>query len=142
MARQSSQRQAESPTAWAVEAAWAPSGTELAVVEAPAPPAPAAGGVPALAAYMERKLWLRGAFGAKQLTDDAAFRDEHPIWASDGKTILFVRIDETGSASIWTVSPSGGPTSRLADDLNPGERDVFGTYGWMEWDSLMDWWQP
>ncbi|MGE3074810.1 MAG: LuxR C-terminal-related transcriptional regulator [Dehalococcoidia bacterium] len=127
---------------WAAEAAWAPNGQELVVVEASAPTQPAAGGDAALAAYMGRKLWLRGPRGAKQLTSDSDFRDEHPLWASDGKTILFVRINEEGSASIWTLSPGSGQLSEMVDDLNTGARGVFGTYGWMEWNNLMDWWQP
>lgn len=127
---------------WAAEAAWSPDGNEIAAVEMPAPTERAAGGPAALDAYMGRKLWLRGSFGTEQLTSDPEYRDEHPVWAKDGQSILFVRIDKDGHSSIWVVPRGGGKPTQVVGDTEPGIRGLFGTYGWMEWSSLMDWWQP
>ncbi len=74
-----------------------------------------------------------------QLTSDPSYRDEHPVWSADGKSILFTRIDQTGAASIWRVPSAGGQPQLVQDGLGLGERGAGGLYGWIEWTDLLDW---
>ncbi len=77
----------------------------------------------------------RGAFGAKTAHGRCCVsRRISSFGASDGETILFVRIDGTGSRfhldSFGAVGRAN--VAGWSDDLNPGERDVSGgTYGWI-----------
>jgi len=127
---------------WDAEAAWSPDASSLVVVRMPAPAEKTAGGAPELAAYAGRKLWLETSSESRQLTSDPAFRDEHPMWSRDGRAVVFVRLDGQQRASIWRVATGGGSPTKLEDGLGLGERGAFGTYGWIDWDELMDWWQP
>jgi len=89
------------------------------------------------------RLWVQEIGGvAKQLTDDPAYRDEHPMWSTDGQDILFTRIDAAGHASVWRISGSGGAPALVQDGLGLGSQGVGGLYGWIEWADLLVWWQP
>lgn len=100
---------------------------------------------PMVAAMMQRRLWVAQAdgTGARQLTDDPAYRDEHPVWTDDGTSLLFVRLDATGTASLWRIPATGGDPERVMDEIGPlpGPADaVFGYYGYNEWGTLFDAW--
>ncbi len=123
-----------------------PNATRLASIAMPEPP-PITGNF-GLAEMLEllrsEKLWVQtiGLPAKTQLTNDPAFRDEHPVWSKDGKTIVFARIDAVGDASIWRIASSGGDPELIQDGLGFGERGVSGVYGWIEWSDLLAWWQP
>lgn len=89
------------------------------------------------------RLWVQAiGGGALQLTSDAAYRDEHPMWSRDGQTILFTRIDSSGEASVWRIAAAGERPELVQDGLGLGSQGVTGVYGWIAWDSLLSWWQP
>lgn len=91
----------------------------------------------------QTRLWTQTLSSpAVQLTDDPAYRDEHPLWSKDGKTILFTRIDADAKASIWRIPAAGGQPELVQDGLGFGPRGVGGVYGWIEWSDLLAWWQP
>jgi Tol biopolymer transport system component len=86
-----------------------------------------------------------------QLTADAAYRDERPVWSSDGESILFTRIGnspEAGGPSLWMISSRGGAPARLTDvsaapsDLRPDVPFWFGYYGYVAWDRYFSAWWP
>lgn len=124
---------------------FSPNGIRLAVVSMPEPP-PGSGSVGTaemLAQLMGQKLWVQTVGeAAKQLTGDPTYRDEHPVWSRDGRSILFTRIDAAGKASIWRIPATGGTPQLVQDGLGLGARGVTGIYGWIEWTDLLDWWQP
>ena len=39
---------------------------------------------------------------AHRLTTDARYRDESPHWTSDGRYILFLRMDNQNRTSLWS----------------------------------------
>lgn len=125
---------------WAAGVAVAPGGSAVAAVLMPEPAKPSPNDSATLAT---RRLWLlaRGQ-DPRQLTDDAAYRDEHPVWSKDGKSILFTRINAAGGASIWRISAAGGRPELVQDGLGLGHAGVSGIYGWIEWSDLLAWWQP
>jgi Tol biopolymer transport system component len=95
------------------------------------------------AQLMGEKLWVLTIGGpARQLTDDPAYRDEHPVWSRDGQSILFARIDSAGKASVWQIPAAGGQPELVQDGLGFGQTGVGGLYGWIEWSDLVAWWQP
>jgi Tol biopolymer transport system component len=53
-----------------------------------------------------------------RLTEDRA-SDEAPVWSPDGRQIAFVREQETGGTTLYTVSSFGGPERRLVDLAGP-----------------------
>jgi dipeptidyl aminopeptidase/acylaminoacyl peptidase len=58
----------------------------------------------------QRKLWIMDATGMgtpRQLTSDARYRDESPMWSADGEHLLFGRMDYAGHASLWMMEASG-----------------------------------
>ena len=125
---------------WAAGVAVAPGGSAVAAVLMPEPAKPSPNDSATLAT---RRLWLlaRGQ-DPRQLTDDAAYRDEHPVWSKDGKSILFTRINAAGGASIWRISAACGRPEIVQDGLGLGHAGVSGIYGWIEWSDLLAWWQP
>ncbi len=86
----------------------------------------------------------------RQLTGDPAYRDERPLWSRDGSQLLFVRLDGAGQASVWMLPAAGGEPRQVVESL-AAPQDVgglsaddrwFGTYGHVDWDELLNWWQP
>lgn len=118
-------------------------GMALALIVLPEPPGGFGSAAEMQARLMGERLWvLLPGQPAKQLTDDPAYRDEHPVWSKDGKSILFTRIDAAGHASVWRISASGGVPELVQDGLGLGSNGVSGIYGWIEWSDLLAWWQP
>ena len=130
---------------------WSPDGAGMAYVAAPDAGKNVVGGDPARAALALRRIWIANpASGSPgQVTDDEAYRDEWPLWSTDGATLLFARLDREGHASVWTLSLTSGLAEMVVPQLSVGgalatpQPDLwFGYYGHIPWDQLFDWWQP
>ncbi len=135
-----------SPAGTASALALSPNAARLASIVMPEPP-PVRGNLgPSEMQEQLRgeKLWVQtiGLPAKTQLTNDPAYRDEHPMWSADGKSILFTRINVAGGASIWRISAAGGQPELVQDGLGLGPAGVSGLYGWIEWSDLLAWWQP
>jgi Tol biopolymer transport system component len=126
--------------------AWSPDGAQLAYVAMP-DEGDLVGGEDARLGMMERRIWVADTQGESQLhqlTDDPAYRDEHPLWSADGSHLLFARLDAEGRASLWLIPAGGGGPHRVVDELTPLPGPAsgwFGYYGHVDWDQLFDWWR-
>jgi dipeptidyl aminopeptidase/acylaminoacyl peptidase len=101
------------------------------------------GGELARQALMGRCLWVMsidGGHQAQQLTDDPAYRDERPLWSTDGSHILFARLSTENQASLWLIPADGGEPLQVVKELTPAP-EWFGYYGHIEWNGLFDWWR-
>ncbi len=127
------------PTAVVLAPAWSPDGQRLAYVGAPAGPN-VAGGEAARGLLAGRRIWVTGAdaAGARPLTDDAAFRDERPLWSAEGTHILFARL-QGRQAGLWLMESATGALRPVVKDLGPFP-DPSGFYGYLDWSELFDWW--
>jgi Tol biopolymer transport system component len=79
-----------------------------------------------------------------QLTNDANYSDQAPLWSSDGSHILFARIDPAGAKSLWLMRSDGTDLQVVASllTLEPPPRlanPVWGFYGYTPWRSFFDW---
>jgi Tol biopolymer transport system component len=124
---------------------FSPGGGQIAYVAAP-DVGFVGGGDEAREAVFQRRIWIVdvGSAQPQQLTTDAAYRDERPLWSADGSHLLFVRMDEGERVSLWLLALAGGAPQQVADGLGPwpGPAPVwFGYYGYNQWDTLFDWWQ-
>ncbi len=123
---------------------WSPDGDLLAYAAMP-DAGNLGGGDPARRAVMERRIYLVNAVGnpqPRQLTQDPGYRDEHPLWSSDGKQVLFARLDEAGRASLWLVPVAGGQPRQILGGLDADLAGGWlGYYGHVSWDSTYDWWR-
>jgi len=83
-----------------------------------------------------RRIWSAGNRGLGdqvQLTEDARYYDEIPVWSRDGSHILFGRWDDKDTRSLWLMR---------ADGSDP--REVAGTFAIRSnvadnWPDLFDW---
>lgn len=118
----------------AIQPAWSPDAKSLAWSAMPEAPENGRG----RGALGERRLWRwdRGADGPRQLTFDPAYRDESPIWTSDGEHLLFARLDQEERVSLWLLPLRTGRPQKLADL----DRPVWGdpSHGWIAWENLFD----
>lgn len=129
-------------TTAAISPAWSQDGARLAFVAMPERPDPI-GGESARQELMQRRIWVTNVLGEPQLqrlTHSTSYRDERPLWSSDGSHILFARLDAKGRASIWTMTSDGERPRQVVDELTPAP-DPVGFYGHIEWETLYDWWR-
>ncbi len=121
---------------------WSPDGTHLAYVAMP-DKGDLGGGEDARLGMMDRRIYTVNTQGdpqPKQLTNDPAYRDERPLWSTDGSFILFARMNRENQASVWLVPAEGGEPRQIVDELTPAP-EWFGYYGYIDWNDLFDWWR-
>jgi hypothetical protein len=128
----------------AVSPSWSPGGERIAFSAAPSqPPGPTiGGGEPARRLLAQRRIWVVDAGGSapRQLTNDARYRDEEPMWSPDGQHILFARLDGMNNKTLWLMNADGGNLALVAGPLAGSGSDAwFGFYGYIDWRSTMDW---
>jgi Tol biopolymer transport system component len=113
---------------------WSPNGEAIAFVGGP-DAADVWGGDQARAALNRRHLWIMDSDGShkRQLTSDAAFRDERPVWLDGGKALIFYRLDHNDQASVWSVDLSGSEPQLLAGPFVLDQDHWFGVYGYFDW---------
>lgn len=129
-------------TTSAFSPSWSPDGSIVAYVAAP--DVPTGGGDLGLEASAQRRIWLAqpDGSGKRRLTSDEEYREERPLWSSDGTSVLFVRLDSEGTASLWLAQVSGGTPMRIATSFGhrlPGY-EANGYYGYIWWDAWFGWW--
>lgn len=136
------QRAITSAESAALSPAWSPDGKRLAYVAARAVAADSDEQT-AQAALAQRRIWIAAPDGgrARRLTNDPRYRDERPLWSSDGGSILFARLDQQGRASLWRIDADGSDLTQVADDLTLGQDTPSGpgSYGYIDWDATFDW---
>jgi len=127
----------------AVCPAWSPDGAAVAYSAAPGPTDPigVSGGDEARELLSKRRIFVNGT----RLTNDSRYRDEEPMWSADGSRLLFCRIAEDDSKTLWLMKADGSEAARVAGPLylDPGPLGVddswFGYYGYIEWHDMFDW---
>jgi Tol biopolymer transport system component len=100
-----------------------------------------------------RRIWTTGIgeqtaspipLTSRQLTNDANYSDQAPLWSSDGSHILFARIGPAGAKSLWLMRSDGTDLQEVASPLTlePPPRlanPEWGYYGYTPWRSFFDW---
>jgi len=116
--------------------AWSPDGNAIAFAAGP-DDREAGGGERAKRALAQRRIWIMNADGQqrRQLTADAKYRDEYPLWSRDGQHIVFMRMDTQNRISVWSVGVYDGTLLKLLDQImGPAATDSwFGYYGHVAW---------
>jgi Tol biopolymer transport system component len=117
---------------------WSPDGKRIVYSAGPAIPLNKAYESRDLA-LQDRQIWMIEIESGRrqQLTGNKSFRDEHPLWSSDGSRILFVRLNEQ-SASLWLMNADGSDLHQIVTELTP-RPDPSGEYGFIAWDEWWDW---
>ena len=133
----------------AVCPAWAPGGNAIAYSAAPCPTAGSGigGGEQARHLLAKRRIWVmdvEGTYAPRRLTSDPKYRDEEPMWSADGKHILFCRIANDNSETLWLMGADGTDAVQVArlciDPGSPGVEDSWwGYYGYIDWRAAFDW---
>ncbi len=121
--------------------AWSPDGSRLAYSAMPEAK-DVDPGEPALQGLLLRRIWiadLAGGAPPRRLTVSVGYRDERPLWSADGSQILFARLDARGRASLWLVPTDQGTARQIVEELTPAP-DALGSFGYVRWDTLYDWW--
>ena len=126
-----------------ISPSWSPGGQLIAYVTAPDIGLIEGGAsAPIKAGLAERRIAIMNLDGSvhRQLTHDQAYRDERPLWSTDGSTILFARLNEQNQASLWLVSLQDDEPFRVVDELMTVS-DWADYFGHINWTSLFDWWR-
>lgn len=128
----------------AIHPAWSPGGDALAWASMPADSTLPPTDLPSLLGA--RRILRAPAAGgvAAPLVAAAQAREEAPAWSADGRTLLFVRVDTLGVASLWTVPARGGPAVLRLEGLQPPAGTPapgwIGAYGHVAWSDVFAWW--
>ena len=127
----------------AVSPAWSPSGAAIAFSAAPGPGTGSSvgGGEPARRLLARRRIWVwdvKGAHAPRPLTSDSRYRDEEPVWTADGRHILFCRMADDNSKTLWLMGADGTDAAQLAGPLLGVEDSWFGYYGYISWRDAFD----
>lgn len=104
---------------------WSPDGERIAFYAGPS------GGDPD-----RRRIWTMRGDGSdkRQITSDAAFRDEYPRWLDD-RYLIVGRIDGQGQASAWLLDSATGKIMRVADRIGlPMDEDPLP----LRWNAAFD----
>lgn len=128
-----------------IQPAWSPDGGRIAFVSKPdVGEGPGGPGLVLEEMAADRRIWVMDTDGSAQrpLTDDAAYRDEHPLWSADGSQILFARMDSERHASLWLVASDGGELQRVVETFGSSAEPLTGYYTNIGWSYMFDWWQP
>lgn len=134
----------------AISPAWSPGGSAIAYAAAPAAlEGPISGGEEARRLLAKRRIWRADPAGnvpPRQLTGDARFRDEAPLWSADGSHLLFGRIAHDHIQTLWLMGADGTgavPVTEplyFAPDITGAVDDwSFGYYGHLAWREVVDW---
>ncbi|MCK6624568.1 MAG: hypothetical protein L6R45_05270 [Anaerolineae bacterium] len=119
---------------------WSPDAQKIAYVSAPDEAKEDNMGDEALT---KRRIWTMFSDGSnkQQFTNDPTYRDERPLWSSDGQRILFVRMKQD-QAEIWIMQADGSKQQKVVSDLLIGAdgrvNEFFGRIDWRKW---FDWWR-
>jgi hypothetical protein len=134
------------PLVSAIHPAWSPDGRQVAWSQGPDADAldkqlsaigqDLTGDELAMRALRGRRIWSAGDRGLgeqKQLTNDARYYEEMPVWLRDGSHILFGRWDERDTRTLWLMRADGSDPREIAGPfaLQSGLPD--------EWSALFDW---
>jgi Tol biopolymer transport system component len=88
----------------------------------------------------QRRIWLIEDDGSRrQLVADSKARDEFPLWAKDGQSLIFIRVDQNDKSSVWNVGVDKGTPQKLVDDIDMPDTGWFGFYGRMDWYKRLAW---
>jgi TolB protein len=123
----------------ALDPAWAPSGNQIAFVQAQdrggAISAMGFASTTALQAWVNsHTLWLENANGSGAHALAAAGTGVYqPQWVGDGHHLLYIKDN-----AIWLVSTQGGAATRIVGPF-PGTPDLFGFYGQPSWPIRYAW---
>jgi hypothetical protein len=94
------------------------------------------GGDPPKTTVGQRRIWIIGADGNQhQLTSDSRYRDEYPLWSGDGRSLLFIRMDQQDNASVWSVDVENGTPLKIIEHID----GWFGYYGHVDWSAYLGW---
>jgi Tol biopolymer transport system component len=101
-----------------------------------------AGAAASETALQARRLWARDLRQNKtrQMTNDPAYRDEYPLWSAGGESLLFVRVDRQGMASLWLIPSGSGELVQVVDSVSTAAQGEA-YYGYIDWSSVLDWWR-
>jgi dipeptidyl aminopeptidase/acylaminoacyl peptidase len=105
------------PLVSAINPAWSPDGGQLAWAQG-------------------RRIWTAGDRGLgqqKQLTNDARYYDEMPVWSRDGSQILFGRWDRQDARTLWLMRADGSDAREVAGPFSSGSNFPD------DWSDLSDW---
>ena len=85
----------------------------------------------------------------RQLTGNPLYRDEEPMWSSDGTHILFGRVTPHCHRSLWLMRADGTQLRQITGTLpiydGPvgaswrNEESCWGYYGHLDWHDAFDW---
>lgn len=122
--------------------AWSPDGLLLAFVTGPDFGPDSLAEDDLLTGTAKRRAWIMKADGSekRQLTGDAGYREECPMWLADGKHLLFARFDEQNRPSLWLVQVDGQSPLKITGALSAflTQYEDLDYYGYLHKEKLFD----